>query len=102
MHIFHDRQRFESLTFCLVTEGSPYCFCFDSVLCKDANSVCSIGICQCNSGFRNTDGECREGNGLYAKIKLLLPDYMMLTAIYIDTFGSILNDQLVFRYRWFA
>ena len=60
---------FECLTqFCLFTDGSPDGFCSDSVLCKDANSVCSSGICQCTIGFRNIDSECREGNGFRAKI----------------------------------
>ena len=36
--------------------------------CKDANSMCSSGICQCNSGYRNIDSECREGNDFNEKI----------------------------------
>ena len=48
--------------FFLITDGSPDGFCSDSVLCKDANSVCSSSICQCNVGHRNIEGVCHEGN----------------------------------------
>ena len=44
------------------TDGSPDGFCSVTVLCSDANSVCSNGICNCNNGFMNIDGQCLEGN----------------------------------------
>ena len=50
-----------------VLDGSPDGFCSATVPCKDANSMCSSGICQCNSGYRNIDSECREGNDFNEK-----------------------------------
>ena len=47
-----------------VTDGSPDGFCSDTLQCKDANSVCSSGICRCSSAFRNIGGECLKGNGI--------------------------------------
>ena len=47
-----------------VADGYPGGFCSTSVKCKDDNSVCSSGICQCNNGYRNIEAVCREGNGL--------------------------------------
>ena len=44
-----------------VKDGSPDGFCSASVVCKDDNSACSSDTCQCNNGFRNIDGQCREG-----------------------------------------
>ena len=38
-----------------VKDGTPAGFCSDSVVCKDDNSACSSGTCQCNNGFRNID-----------------------------------------------
>ena len=64
---------FECLTnVFFITDSFPDGFCSDNILCKDANSVCSSGICQCTGGFRNIDGECREGND-----NTLLAGYMM-------------------------
>ena len=46
----------------MIADGYPDGFCSDNVECKDGNSVCTSGICVCNSGYRNIQGVCTEGN----------------------------------------
>ena len=43
-------------------DGSPDGFCSDTILCSDINSVCTDGVCKCNTGRSNIGGQCLEGN----------------------------------------
>ena len=73
-------------------------------MCKDANSVCSNGICHCNSGYRNIDGGCREGILVFVNMIMyyVIAHFKMLLMSLTSKIDYILNNQFCFCYRWFA
>ena len=48
-------------SFHFIKDGTTGGYCSASVICHDANAVCSGNICHCDTGYRNIDDVCRKG-----------------------------------------
>ena len=60
--------RSKLITCACITDGLPDGYCSVNILCLDANSACSNGICECNSGYRTIDRDCRKGKEIMVKL----------------------------------